>query len=54
MRLILAWAIVQWRLSASANAREPSTPATELGSNLPAQLAGPNDLIGLSVYEAPD
>jgi len=41
----------------SASAQLPvnrPTPATELGSNLPAQTLGPNDLIGLSVYEAPE
>jgi len=57
MRLILcSWAIVAMA-AVSASAQLPvnrPTPATELGSNLPAQTLGPNDLIGLSVYEAPE
>jgi polysaccharide biosynthesis/export protein len=40
-----------------AAAQQPSTrpaPITELGGNLPAQQVGPNDLIAVSVYDAPE
>ena len=33
---------------------QPSHPVPELGANLPAQAVGPNDLIAVSVYDAPE
>jgi polysaccharide export outer membrane protein len=39
---------------ASAQQATGSVPAVELGANLPAQAVGPNDLIAVSVYDAPE
>src|SRR4051794_41095487 len=38
--------------AASAQQTRPAAP--ELGGNLPAQAVGPNDLIAVSVYDAPE
>ena len=57
MRLIMWSLAVAATVAVSASAPQPVTrpsPAVELGSNLPAQALGPNDLIGQSVYEAPE
>src|ERR1017187_2416634 len=39
--------------TASAQTR-PTTPPENQGANLPAQPIGPNDLISVSVYDAPE
>lgn len=57
MRLILWSLAIVATVAVSVSAQQPvarPSPAAELGSNLPAQALGPNDLIGLSVYEAPE
>ncbi|HYW44134.1 MAG TPA: SLBB domain-containing protein [Bryobacteraceae bacterium] len=43
-------------LAASASAQQPAraVPVPELGANLPAQPVGANDLIAVSVYDAPE
>ena len=49
MALAMAWGVV----AASAQFVTPSAPA-ESGPNLPAQPIGPNDLLAISVYGAPE
>src|ERR1051326_8562066 len=43
-------------IALSAAVAQPPRPAAtaELGANLPAQPIGPNDLIAVSVYDAPE
>ena len=57
MRLNLWSLAIVAMVAVAAPAQQPvarPSPTAELGSNLPAQTLGPNDLIGLSVYEAPE
>jgi polysaccharide biosynthesis/export protein len=50
MRLLIS---VLFALCA-ASAQQTRAGGPELGANLPAQAVGPNDLIGVSVYDAPE
>lgn len=52
MRILLSLML----LAAVAFAQQPARPAPvpELGANLPAQAVGANDLIAVSVYDAPE
>ena len=50
MRLFVSLVI----LIATAAAQPPARPIPEGGANLPAQPVGPNDLIAVSVYDAPE
>lgn len=50
MWLVLGWLMV---FSASGQTR-PVTPIDVGGPNLPAQKIGPNDLVGVTVYDAPE
>lgn len=52
MRLLLAVLILGATAFAQQEERKVSTP--ELGANLPAQPVGANDLIAVSVYDAPE
>jgi len=51
-------AILLFILAVAGCAQQPETsrprPSPELGANLPAQAVGPNDLIAVSVYDAPE
>src|SRR5690349_16247529 len=38
----------------SAGGQQPNRAIAEIGGNLPAQAVGPNDLIAVSVYDAPE
>jgi polysaccharide export outer membrane protein len=40
--------------AAFAQQQRPYVPGPEVGANLPAQAVGPNDLIAVSVYDAPE
>ena len=48
--------VIPLLLAAAASAQPPVRPSSvpEIGANLPAQPVGPNDLIALSVYDAPE
>lgn len=54
MRVLLS--LLVFAVGASSQQSNPNRPATvpELGANLPAQAVGPNDLIAVSVYDAPE
>src|ERR1039458_254131 len=54
MRVLLL--LLVFAVAASSQQSNPNRPATvpELGANLPAQAVGPNDLIAVSVYDAPE
>src|SRR5271157_6283147 len=54
MRLLLSTIILA--AAALAQQQQPNRAATipEQGANLPAQAVGPNDLIAVSVYDAPE
>ena len=54
MRLLLS--TIVFAVAALAQQQQPNRAATipEQGANLPAQAVGPNDLIAVSVYDAPE
>jgi polysaccharide export outer membrane protein len=54
MRVLLL--LLFFTVDASSQQSNPNRPAMvpELGANLPAQAVGPNDLIAVSVYDAPE
>src|SRR6266478_4320527 len=55
MRMILvAFIMLAAAALISAQTAERPTVSPELGANLPAQPLGPNDLIGVFVYGAPE
>ena len=54
MRLLVPVLILTACVSAQPPSANRATPVPEAGANLPAQAVGANDLIAVSVYDAPE